>query len=84
MISSTFWKEAFERAVKSAAQALLGLWVLDGGFNVMSADFKLAAGIAGGAAVLSVLTSLVSSKVGPAGSPSLVETAPAIVDRGER
>lgn len=81
MFRKTFWKESFERAVKSASQALLGLWVLDGGFNVMDADFNLAAGIAGGAAVLSVLTSLVSAKLGPAGSPSLVETAPAVRDR---
>lgn len=49
MFTSTFWKQAAERGIKSAAQAL-----------------------AGGAAALSVLTSLVTSGVGEKGSPSAV------------
>ncbi|MCX5066888.1 holin [Micromonospora lupini] len=67
-----FWKSAAERAGKSAAQALLGLWALDG-FNVLHADFPLAGGVAVGAAVLSLLTSIVSVGVGEPNSPSLVE-----------
>lgn len=79
-MSKTFWKEAAERAAKSAAQALLGLWVLDGGFNALDADWKLAFGIAAGAAVLSALTSVASTPFGKSGSPSLVEVAPVMAD----
>jgi len=72
MLSASFWKQAAERAAKSAAQALLGLWALDGGFNVINVDLPLAAGVAGGAAVLSLLTSIVSAPFGADDSPSAV------------
>lgn len=67
-----FWKAAAERAVKSAAQALILLWAADGGFNLLDANLPQAAGLAGGAAVLSLLTSVASSMVGDSSSPSLV------------
>ncbi len=67
-----FWKQAAERSAKSAAQALLLLWFGDGVFNLFAVDPKEAAGIAAGAAVLSALTSIVSSKPGEPGDPSLV------------
>lgn len=73
MWTTSFWKQAAERAVKSAAQSLIGLWTLDG-FNVLHADFPLAAGVAGGAAVLSVLTSIVTAGIGEPGDPSAVKT----------
>jgi hypothetical protein len=69
MRTVAFWREAAERAVKSAAQALLGLWPLDQ-FNILDADPRLAGGIAAGAAVLSVLTSLASTAIGRADSPA--------------
>lgn len=71
MLTGQFWKEAFERAVKSAAQALLGLWALDG-FNALNADWALAGGVASGAVVLSLLTSMVTAGVGESESPSAV------------
>lgn len=71
MWTKKFWKETAERAIKSAAQSLLGLWALDG-FNVLHADFVLGAGVAGGAALLSLLTSIVSLPFGATGSPSAV------------
>lgn len=74
MFTGKFWKAAAERAGKSAAQALLGMWALDG-FNVLSVDLKLAGGVAAGAAVLSLLTSVVSAGVGEPDSPSLVPAA---------
>jgi hypothetical protein len=76
MWSGSFWKQVAERAAKSAAQALIGLWALDAGFNVLHADWALAAGVAGGAAVLSALTSILSATVSPTESPSLVDTRP--------
>lgn len=72
MFTTRFWKAAAERAAKSAAQALIGLWTLDGVFNVLDVDLALAGGVAGGAAVLSLLASVVSAGVGEPGSPSLV------------
>lgn len=73
MFTTSFWKQAAERAVKSAAQSLLGLWALDG-FNVLNADFAMAGGVAAGAAVLSLLSSIVTAGVGEKDSPSAVST----------
>lgn len=72
MWSTKFWKETAERALKSAAQGLIGLWALDG-FNALNADYKLAIGVGLGAGVLSVLTSIVSAPFGRPNSPSLVD-----------
>jgi hypothetical protein len=87
MFSAIFWKQAVERAVKSAAQALIGLWIGEG-FNAWTIDVKLASGVAGGAALLSVLTSVVSLPLGQQGSPSLVEvdqqSTPSLVGPGQR
>ncbi len=73
MFSTTYWKQVAERAAKSAAQGLLGLWVGDQLFNAWDADWGKAGGVALGAVVLSVLTSLVSVGGQPE-SPSLVKT----------
>lgn len=74
MWTKNFWKQSAERALKSAAQGLLGMWTLDG-FNVLHADLPLAGGVALGAAVLSVLTSVVTAGVGEKDDPSAVEKA---------
>lgn len=71
MFKATFWKAAFERALKSAAQGLLGMWALDK-FDVLHADWKVAGGVTLGALVLSLLTSIVSAPFGNEGTPSLV------------
>lgn len=70
MRNRKFWTETAERAVKSAAQSLLLLWAGDSAFNIVNADPRMAGGIAAGAAVLSVLTSLASTAVGRSDSPS--------------
>lgn len=75
MFTRNFWKQSAERAVKTSAQSLLGLWALDG-FNVLNADWGLAGGTALGAAVLSVLTSIVTSGLGEPGDPSAVKQVP--------
>lgn len=70
--NAAFWKAALERAAKSAAQGLLGMWALDK-FDALHADWKLAGGVIAGAAILSLLTSMASSPFGATpGSPSLV------------
>jgi len=72
-----FWKDAAERAVATAAQAALGLVGADGVFNLHIG--WLAAGMAvGGAALLSVLKSIVASRFG--GDP---ESA-SLVDLGNK
>ena len=70
MLTKAFWFAALERAVKSAAQAALLVFGA-GQLNAMHASWADAGGFAGGAFVLSVLTSIASSGVGAKG-PSLV------------
>lgn len=72
MLTTAFWIGAIDRAVKSFAQALLLLWGADAGFNLLSVDLGAALGIAAGAAVLSLLTSLVSAPVGETGTTSFL------------
>jgi len=66
-----FWKQAAERAVKTAAQAGAAFFVV-GSTGVADVDWATVGGVAGAAAVASVLTSLASAPFGPADSPSLV------------
>lgn len=74
MFTAAFWKAAAERAAKSAAQALVGLWALDG-FNALNADYRLAGGVAAGAALLSLVSSVASLPFGKQSSPSLTTAA---------
>jgi hypothetical protein len=80
MFTVNFWKQSAERALKSAAQGLIGMWTLDG-FNILNADLGLAGGVALGAAVLSVLTSIVTAGVGEPDDPSAVHKDTTIVGR---
>lgn len=71
MWTKEFWKRAVERAVKTAAQTLLG--VIAGLQVTTGLDWStvlISAGIATG---LSVVTSLLSSLSGDSASPSAVE-----------
>ena len=72
MFTVPFWRAAAERAVKTAAQSLILVWpVADGALNLWQIDPAEAVGIAVGGALLSLLTSLASGRVGDRGSPSL-------------
>lgn len=72
MFSAAFWLEATERAIRTAAQALLG--ALTAGFAFTDAaqwgDALIAAGIA---ALISYLMSVVATRVGDPESPSFVD-----------
>ena len=73
IFSLVFWKDAFERAIKTAAQAALGLWaVADQGFEVLSVDWRTALVAAGSGALLSVLTSIISAPLSSDETASLV------------
>lgn len=76
MFTKRFWKDASERAAKSAAQAaLLALSVGSAtvGFDVVTTDWVYVASFTAGGAVLSYLTSVLSAGLG--GDP---ETASAV------
>jgi hypothetical protein len=69
MFTAAFWRATAERAVKTFAQTLVAL-LSAGAFNVLKAEWQESLGVAAGAAVLSVLTSIASAGVGNSG-PSL-------------
>lgn len=73
MLTRQFWAAAGERAAKTLAQTLLALWAGDG-VNLVHVDWAASLGLAGTAAVLSVLTSIASAGIGDTGTPSLVST----------
>lgn len=75
MLTATFWTGAIDRAVKSFAQALLLLWGASEGFNVLEIQLAPAFGFALGAALLSLLTSIVSAPAGDKGSTSFLPGA---------
>lgn len=72
MWTRSFALAVVERALKSFAQCLLGLWLGDAAFDLIQVDWVHSLGLAGGAALLSVLTSVVSAPFSPTGSPSLL------------
>jgi len=75
MLSAAFWTSALERALKTVAQSLLSLWLVgDVMFNILTVDWTSALGVAAGAGVISLLTSVISLPVGAPDSPSLVRS----------
>lgn len=72
MRTAEFWLGVLDRAIKSFAQALLVLWVSDETFNILDVNFKQSLGVALGALVISVLTSIASGAIGDKESTSLL------------
>jgi hypothetical protein len=70
MFTLTWLKDAAERALKTAAQSILGILTL-GGVDVVHLNWGDTFAIAGTATVISVLTSIVSVGVGNSGTASL-------------
>jgi len=70
MRTKQFWLDAFERAIKTFAQAALG--VLGGSsVGLLTADWVGALSVGGGAAVVSLLMSLGSEPAGIKGTASV-------------
>jgi len=65
----TFWKDSGERAIRTAAQALLALWAVNVS-GLLELDPIQALSVAGFAGLTSILTSLVASKSGETGTPA--------------
>jgi hypothetical protein len=61
MFTRLFWKDVFERSVKTFAQALLALFLVAPQTPILAFDWPSALGLGATAAVISLLTSFVSS-----------------------
>lgn len=72
MFTAQFLKDAAERAIKTAAQSILVLWGSSHVVNLFDIDFGQTLGVAGGMALVSVLTSVVSEKINDPNSASMV------------
>ncbi len=79
MFSKKFILATTERAIKTFAQALLAVFVTER-TTILSIDWAQALAVAGTAALLSVLTSIVSGNIGNYG-PSL--TTEVLVNKGQ-
>ena len=75
MFTRTFWRDAAERSISTAAQsALLALGQDVVGFDVFGADWRNVVGVAVGGGVLSLLKALAAARVPGSISPaSLVD-----------
>lgn len=61
MFTGLFWKDAFERFIKTFAQALLALFLVAPQTPILAFDWPSALGLAATSAVISLLTSIVSA-----------------------
>ena len=71
IMSLEFWKDALERAIKTAAQFAIVLVGADT-FDVMTADWRAVLTAAASGAVISLVTSLGSEPFGTPGTASVV------------
>jgi len=69
MYTLTFWKDAVERAIRTAAQALLALWATDVS-GVLAVDWVQAGSVSALAALMSVLMSVAATGTGSQDSAS--------------
>lgn len=71
MFTTSFWKSAAERAIKTVAQALIAVLAATT-FDWFSADWRAIAGTAATAGVLSLLSSIASAGIADKGTPSII------------
>jgi len=72
MYTLTFWKDAVERAIRTAAQALLALWATDVS-GVLAVDWVQAGSVSALAALMSVLMSVAATGTGSQDSASVLK-----------
>lgn len=70
MTTAEFWLATLERAIKTAAQTAVAL-IGTGAIGILDVDWRQVASVSALAAIVSVLTSLASDRIGNPG-PSLV------------
>jgi hypothetical protein len=68
----TFWKDAAERAIRTAAQALLALWATDVS-GVLAVDWVQAGSVSALAALMSLLMSVAATGTGSQDSASTIK-----------
>jgi len=68
----TFWKDAAERAIRTAAQALLALWATDVS-GVLAVDWLQAGSVSALAALMSLLMSVAATGTGSRDSASVLK-----------
>ena len=73
LTEKAFWIAAGERAVKTFAQALVALFVA--GVTVLTIDWQQGLAVAATAALVSILTSIASARIGQWEGPSLAGEA---------
>lgn len=71
MYDKRFWIAASERAAKTLAQALIAMFV--GGMTILTIDWQQALAVSVTAALVSILTSLISAPLGSNPGPSLAD-----------
>ena len=74
MWTSSFWKDAGERAIKTGAQVAITALAAVATFDDLGAGWDEGLFLVGVSMVVSVLTSIVSSRVGSPEDASLVTT----------
>ena len=72
MNKKTFWMDALERAVKTAAQTAAALMTAEG-FGLLTADWPAFGSAVAGAFALSIVTSIASGNVGDPRSASVLD-----------
>ena len=72
MYTLTFWKDAAERAIRTAAQALLALWATDVS-GVLAVDWLQAGSVSALAALMSLLMSVAATGTGSRDSASVLK-----------
>lgn len=70
IFSLVFWRAAFERAIKSAAQGALVAGIGAAGFDAIDGDWRTFAGAALGMGLASLLTSVASDALTDGAGPS--------------
>ena len=73
MFTLEFWKDALERAIRTAAQALVASWAT-GMTGVLDVNWIQAASVAGLAALTSVLMSLAATSRGNPDTASMLKS----------
>ena len=66
MLTITFWKDALGRALRTAAQTAAGCWTTD--VLIMDLPWKVMLGLAGTAALYSILTPTPAGETAPGGA----------------
>lgn len=70
MFTKAFWKRTAERVISTAAETAIATFA---GSSLWDIDYGTAAGITGSAALVALLKSLASTRVGDPESPALVD-----------